>query len=112
MQNIKKSKLLIPILILLVLCGVSCMFKGKLTDKEKNLIRDVEKFNRDYGSKGVTIKNRKIEWDENFICNGLLLRNSIIKNVELQNVELKNGRVEKVSAKFAIYSRLRDIRIE
>ena len=90
------NKLLKVLLIYLIilLCGVSCMFKGKLTDKERYLIRDVEKFNRDYGSKGVTIKNLKIGWEEEFVCNGLILKNSIIKNVELQRVELKNTYIE------------------
>ncbi|MCL1910960.1 MAG: hypothetical protein FWG13_02000, partial [Leptospirales bacterium] len=75
------------------LFAVSC-YKGKLTDKEKQQLKDVEAFNRDYGSKGVTIKNLKIGWEENFVCNGLILKNSVIKNVELQDVKLKNMYIE------------------
>ncbi|MCL1833301.1 MAG: hypothetical protein FWG49_02245 [Leptospirales bacterium] len=70
------------------------MYKRRLTDKERDLIKDVQKFNRDYGSKGVTIKNRKIGWEDRFGCNGLILKNSVIKNVELQYVELKNMYIE------------------
>ena len=90
----KLPRILFIILILELLCGVSCIFKGKLTDKERNLLKDVEKFNRDYGSKGVTIKNRKIKWEDQFVCNGLILKNSIIKNVELVNVDLENTYIE------------------
>ncbi|MCL1910915.1 MAG: hypothetical protein FWG13_01770 [Leptospirales bacterium] len=80
-------------LLLILLCGLSC-YKGRLTDKEKQQLKDVEAFNRDYGSKGVTIKNLKIGWEEEFVCNGLILKNSVIKNVELQYVELKNMYIE------------------
>ena len=100
-------KALLIFLILEPLYGCSSIFKSGLTDRERNLIKDVlikdvEKFNRDYGSKGVTIKNIKIGWEEGFVCNGLILKNSLIKNVELQMVDLsntciENSRIENVS---------------
>ena len=90
----KFPRILLILLILELLCGVSCMFKGKLTDKERDLLKNIEKFNRDYGSKGVTIKNREIDWDEKFVCNGLILKNSLIKNVELVMVDLRNTYIE------------------
>ena len=94
MEMNKLLRVLLILLIFELLCGVSCMYKGKLADRERSLIKDVEKFNRDYGSKGVTIKNLKIGWEEEFVCNGLILKNSVIKNVELQYVKLKNMYIE------------------
>ena len=88
---LKLSLFLVIIELLFGSCGI---YKTGLRDSERNLLRDVEKFNRDYGSKGVTLKNRKIEWIERFVCNGLILKNSLIKNVELQKVDLKNTYIE------------------
>ena len=91
-----KNKLFSVILMFLIaelLCGVSCIKSG-LKEDERNLIKDVEKFNREYGSKGVTIKNRKIDWDERLRCKGLILKNSLIKNIELRAVDLSNMYME------------------
>ena len=95
--NLLKTNRLPALLLVLIvfglLCNLSCIKTG-LRGFEKNLLNDVEKFNRDYGSKGVTIKNRKIEWTEGFVCSDLILKNSLIKNVELQMVDIRNLYVE------------------
>ena len=102
--------ILFVLIILELLCGVSFMPKRNLTDKERNLLKDVEKFNRDYGSKGVVIKNIKIDWMEPLVCNGLILKNSLIKNVELQRVDLRNTYIENSKIENVSISQKSDLR--
>lgn len=102
MKNTSRTAgVLLILLTIALLCDVSCAKSG-LRETERNLIQDVERFNRDYGSKGLTIKNKDIDWSDGLICDGLVLKNSLIKNVKLQTVKLRNmyienSRVEDVS---------------
>ena len=91
MKNI--SKLLLLFLLLELLCGLSCTKSG-LKESERILIRDTERFNRDYGSKGVIIKNKKIDWGDRLRFKGLILKDSLIENVELRAVDLSNMYME------------------
>jgi len=84
---------LLIILALELLCGLACIKSG-LKEKERNLIQDTERFNKDYGSKGVTVKNKKLDWTIRLASHGLILKNSLIKNVELQTVDLRNIHIE------------------
>ena len=85
--------MLLIFLLLELLCGLSCTKSG-LKESERILIRDTERFNREYGSKGLTIKNKKIDWGERLRFKGLILKNSLIENVELQAVDLRNMYME------------------
>ena len=93
-KNINKLPgALLILLALTPLCSVSCI-KSTLKEKERNLIQDVERFNRDYGSKGITVKNKNIDWRAGLRGDGLILKNSLIKNVNLQTVKLRNMYIE------------------
>ena len=108
----KTNRLPVLLLVLIIfglLCNLSCIKTG-LIGFEKNLLKDVEKFNKNYGSKGVTIKNRKIKWTEEFECNGLILKNSLIKNVELQKVDLRNLYVENSRIEYVYTTERSDLR--
>ena len=77
------------LLVVIGMGGVSCM-TSELSDKEKNDLKDIEKFNAEIGQLGWHVEDKLIE---ELDISGIVLNQSSLRAVEFNNVTSRGARI-------------------
>ena len=91
MSSTNRKRIVFSLLAFLILFAeAGCMDKKELDQQEKNLLADIERFNKTQGSKGWNLENRRFT-DE--VLKGIKLFNSTWAKVDLGNINLSGAEI-------------------
>ena len=88
-NTVKPLRIWLVLAVMVGLGGVSCM-TSELNDKEKNDLKDIEKFNTEIGQLGWHVEDKLIE---ELDISGIVLNQSSLVAVELNNVTSRGPRI-------------------
>jgi uncharacterized protein YjbI with pentapeptide repeats len=88
-NTVKPLRIWLVLAVIIGMGGVSCM-TSELNDKEKNDLKDIEKFNAEIGQLGWHVEDKLIE---ELDISGIVLNQSSLRAVEFSNVVSRRAKI-------------------